>query len=75
MTRRLNRNIENGADTTIVHEFVQLIGAAETQVLNAFAGVAPAPALALASNDARCRAGEAGWHTASAGAAGAARTA
>ncbi|WP_321809506.1 MULTISPECIES: hypothetical protein [unclassified Burkholderia] len=73
MTRRLNRKIENGADTTIVHQFVQLIGAAATQVLNAFAGVAPA--LALASNDARCRAGEAGWHTASAGAAGAARTA
>ncbi|WP_155740259.1 hypothetical protein [Burkholderia territorii] len=52
MTRRLNRRIVNDADTTIVKELVQLIGAAATQVLNAFACIAPA----LASNPARGRA-------------------
>ncbi|WP_155647460.1 hypothetical protein [Burkholderia territorii] len=52
MTRRLNRHIGNGADTTIFQELVQLIGAAATQVLNAFACIVPA----LASNPARSRA-------------------
>ncbi|WP_155768799.1 hypothetical protein [Burkholderia diffusa] len=49
MTRRLNRNIANGADTTIMRALVPLIGAAATQMLNAFACIAPA----LASNPAR----------------------
>ncbi|WP_175910035.1 MULTISPECIES: hypothetical protein [unclassified Burkholderia] len=56
MTRRLNRNIANDADTTIMRALVELIGAAATQVLNAFACIAPA----LASNPARIRAGETG---------------
>ncbi|WP_155623250.1 hypothetical protein [Burkholderia diffusa] len=54
MTRRLNRNIANGADTTIMRALVPLIGAAATQMVNAFACIAPA----LASNPARgCAAG------------------
>ena len=49
MTRRQNRNIANGADTTILRDIVQLVGDAATQVLNAFACIAPA----LASHAAR----------------------
>lgn len=62
MTRRLNRNIENGADTTIMRARVLSIGAAATQVPNAFAGIAPA----LASNPARGRTSEPGRHAAGA---------
>ncbi|AOJ89492.1 hypothetical protein WS87_22700 [Burkholderia sp. MSMB0856] len=62
MTRRLNRNIANDADTTIMRALVQLIGAAATQVLNAFACIAPA----LASNPTRGSADETGRHAAGA---------
>lgn len=52
MTLGLNRHVGNGADTTIVRAFAQSVAAAATQVLNAFACIAPA----LASNPARGRA-------------------
>ncbi|WP_321806551.1 hypothetical protein [Burkholderia sp. BCC1993] len=62
MTRRLNRHLANGANTTILRELAQLIGAAATPVLDAFACIAPA----LASNPARFRVGEAGRRAAGA---------
>ncbi|WP_174911328.1 hypothetical protein [Burkholderia diffusa] len=62
MTRRLNRNIANGADTTIMRALVLLIGAAATQALNAFACIAPA----LASNPARVRTSATDRHAAGA---------
>ncbi|MGR3906458.1 hypothetical protein Q3A80_05390 [Burkholderia sp. SR8] len=46
MTRRPNRNIANGAATTILRDVVQLVGNAATRMPNAFACSAPALALA-----------------------------
>lgn len=42
MTRRPNRNIANGAATTILRDVVQLVGNAATRMPNAFACSAPA---------------------------------
>ena len=60
MTCTMNRSIENDADTTIVRECVQRIGAAAAHVLNAFACIAPA----LASNPVQVAMCEAGRHDA-----------
>jgi len=49
MTRTLNRHLANGANTTILRELAQLIGATATQVRGACPRIAPA----RASNPAR----------------------
>ena len=64
MTRRLNRNIANGAAPTILRERAQTISAAAAQVLSAF--VCLAPALALASIHAHCSAADVARHAAGA---------